>query len=104
MNDAELDEKEKLNFEIEFHKRYALSLACIVFALVGVGFGIQNNRRSGKSSGFVLAVGFIVLYWITYIAFEGLARNQTLPVQMASWLSNILFAVLALFQLRKKLE
>ena len=104
MNDAGLDQKEKLNFEIEFHKRYALSLACIVFALVGVGFGIQNNRRSGKSSGFVLAVGFIVLYWITYIAFESFARNQTLPVQMASWLSNILFAVLALFQLRKKLE
>lgn len=104
MNSPELSDEDKKTFSIEYHKRSALSFACFIFALVGVAFGIQNDRRGGKSSGFILAVGFIILYWILYLAFEGAARNGRIPVVVAAWSTNIIFFILAILNLRKKLN
>ena len=103
INDIELSNENQKTFLIEFHKRSALSFACFVFALVGVAFGIQTDRRSGKSSGFILSVGFIILYWIIYLAFEGLARNNNLPTVIAVWSTNFIFLIFAFMNLRKKL-
>lgn len=99
----ETDPKDRAGYEVEFHKRFALAAACLIFSLIGVGFGIQNNRRSGKSSGFVVAVGFIVFYFVLYIAFEGLSRNQQIPTYLGPWITNAIFFVLAVLQIRKKL-
>lgn len=103
MDDQTLPKDDKKIFTIEYHKRLALSFACFIFALIGVAFGIQTNRRSGKSSGFVLSVGFIILYWVFYLGFEGLARNGTLPVVVATWGTNFIFLIFASMNLRKKL-
>lgn len=100
----ETEPQDKLNYTLELHKRFALATACFVFGLIGVGFGIQTNRRSGKSSGFVVAVGFIVLYWVVYIGCEGLSRSGRLPPSLGSWIANVLFFVLAAAQLRKKVS
>ena len=103
LNDPDINQGDKVSFAVEFHKRFALAAACLIFGLVGVGFGVQSERRSGKSSGFVISVGFIVGYFILYIAFEGLSRNQTLPAFAGPWLANFIFIFLAVQQIRKKL-
>lgn len=95
--------QDRVKFELEYHKRPALSFACVVFALVGVAFGIQTNRRSGKSSGFVQAVGFIILYWVFYLAFESAGRKGTIPPVIACWLTNVIFTIFSAYTLRKKL-
>lgn len=104
MADDKVSDKDKQTYSIEYHKRSALSFACFVFALIGVAFGIQNDRRGAKSSGFVLSVGFIILYWVLYLGFEGLARNGRLPIVLATWSSNIIFMIFAFMNLRKKLN
>lgn len=91
---------QKLDFNIEFHKRTALSIACLIFALVGVAFGLVSNRRSGKSSGFILSVGFIILYWVVYLAFESTVRSQQLQPWIGIWLPNIIFASFGIYQLK----
>ncbi len=91
----------KKDYRIEYHKRSALAAACLVFSIVGVAFGIGNNRRSGKSSGFILSVGFIILYWLVYLTFEGLVRSNTMTVALGIWFSNIIFLGLGLFYLKK---
>lgn len=105
LNRAEADPKvtkEQLtDYHLEFHKRTALAAACLVFALLGVAFGISTDRRSGKSSGFVLAVGFIILYWIVYLSFEGMVRSGQLTPMIGLWIPNALFLLLGLFNLRK---
>ena len=53
---TEITAELKQDYKIEYHKRSALAAACLVFSIVGVAFGISNNRRSGKSSGFILSV------------------------------------------------
>lgn len=103
MNSTTSPTQDSKIFTLEFHKRAALSFACFIFALIGAAFGIQNDRRGAKSSGFILSVGFIIFYWILYLSFEGMARNDRLPASIAPWMTNLIFAVIALLQLRKKL-
>lgn len=91
----------KKDYTIEFHKRSALAVACLVFALIGVAFGIVINRRNAKSSGFILSVGFIILYWIIYLSFEGMVRSGKLPIGFGIWATNLLFLILAGIQIRK---
>ncbi|MES2803434.1 MAG: LPS export ABC transporter permease LptF [Bdellovibrionota bacterium] len=104
LKDANLKESDKVGFAVEFHKRFALAAACLIFALVGVGYGVINDRRSGKSSGFVVSVAFIVGYFIIYVAFEGLSRSQKLPPYMGPWLANFIFAIVSAKQIHKKLS
>lgn len=103
MKDPEIKPADKIGFEVEFHKRFALAAACLIFGLVGVGYGVVNERRSGKNSGFVVSVGFIVGYFVIYIAFEGLSRSGKLPPYLGPWLANVLFAAVSIRQIQKKL-
>lgn len=99
--DASITSGERQDYDIEFHKRGALSVACMVFCLLGLAFGIVTNRRSGKSSGFIFSIGFIVLYWIVYLSFESLVRSYHLTTWVGLWLPNAMFATLGIYQLKK---
>jgi lipopolysaccharide export system permease protein len=94
---------EKNTYNLEYHKRSALSFACLIFGLVGVAFGIQLHGRSGKASGFITAVGFIILYWIIYLSFESTARSGHLSPWISAWGTNIVFLIFTIYNLRKKL-
>lgn len=96
----DLKDDERRNMRIEYHKRIAISLACMIFGLLGVGLGTQTNRRSQKSSGFILSLGVVIFYWILYISFEGAARNGQLPVPVAIWAPNALFTLFTLKRLK----
>lgn len=100
-NNPVVSAEQRKDYEIEYHKRWALSAACMVFCLLGLGFGIVTNRRSGKSSGFILSVGFIILYWVVYLSFESLVRSNQINASIGLWLPNILFFLFGLYRLRK---
>lgn len=95
-----VDEERRL-YETEFHKRWAISILCLVFALIGVGLGTTTNRRAAKAGGMILCIGLIIVYWILYVAAEGAARSGTLPVIMAIWLPNFIFGVIGIESLRR---
>lgn len=92
---------DQLNYNIEYHKRSALAVACLVFCIIGMAFGIVTNRRSGKSSGFILSVGFIILYWVVYIGFESMTRSQVMPPWLGIWIPNAGLTLFGLYHLRK---
>lgn len=91
LRDPTLPDKRRIRFEIEYHRRWALSVACLLFGLIGVGMGIRPNKRSGKSNGFVLSIGLIVGYWILYVTGESLAKKAVIPTGMAIWMANLVF-------------
>lgn len=101
INDPASTEEEIRTVQIEYHKRIAISLACVIFGLLGVGLGTQPNRRDQKSSGFVTSLGVVIVYWVLYISFEGIARNGQLPPPVAIWIPNILFLAFAIRKLRQ---
>lgn len=98
---APLEPKMKTRYQIEVHRRWALSFACVLFAFVGVGLGTTTNRRLARASGMVLCLIVIVAYWALYISAEGLARNQILPAGVAIWGVNVIVAYFAWWAMRR---
>jgi lipopolysaccharide export system permease protein len=96
-----IKDKDRVELETEFHKRNAISFACILFGLIGVGIGTVTNRRSVKSGGTVVCLALIITYYILYVVSEGAARKGDLPPFFAMWLTNALFSIAAFFSLRR---
>ncbi|HEV2444701.1 MAG TPA: LptF/LptG family permease [Candidatus Sulfopaludibacter sp.] len=79
--------------QVELHKRYALPVACIVLAMVGIPLGIAT-RKGGKSAGYVIALflGFFC-YYLSLVSLISVARARTIPIPMAVWLPDAAFFV-----------
>jgi LPS export ABC transporter permease LptF len=80
---------------IELHQRFALPFACVLLALVGVPLG-ASSRKAGKSGAFVITVFLAFLYYTGWISGIKLAQQGALPVWLALWLPNLVFAVIGL--------
>src|SRR5881296_513664 len=87
------------------HERFALPVACLVFAILGVPLGIMN-RRGGKASGFSLSIGISIVYWILYIAGQNLVSEGRLSPYLGLWVGNAVLGVLGivLLVLRERSE
>ena len=87
------------------HERFALPIACLVFALLGVPLGIIN-RRGGKASGFSLSLAIAVLYWILLSTGENLVSQGKLSPYVGLWTGNVVLGLLGLtlFVLRERSE
>lgn len=81
---------------IEVHKKFALPFACLMFALLALPLG-THTRKGGKSSGFTLSIGIILLYYILITAGENLAVEGKISPWVGMWGANILFGVVAIF-------
>ena len=99
-HDKTLDHDNVIQARIELHQRLALPPACFLLALIGIPLGI-SSRKGGKSGAFVLTVALAFVYWIGLIAANGLAKQQKLPVGVAMWIPNAVFAVVGLFLLTR---
>ena len=75
---------------IEFHRRLALPSACLVLALVGIPLGL-SAKKGGKSSGFVLTIVLVFVYYSLSLVGVSLAKEGRLPVPLGTWLADILF-------------
>jgi LPS export ABC transporter permease LptG/LPS export ABC transporter permease LptF len=90
--DKKLDHDNVIQARIELHQRLALPPACFLLALIGIPLGI-SSRKGGKSGAFVITVALAFVYWIGLIAANGLAKQQKLPVGIAMWIPNTIFAL-----------
>ncbi len=97
----DLDVKQQRKLEIEYHRRWSLSAACMIFALLGVGLGTVTNRRASRGGGFVICLGLLVTYWICYVSAEGFARSGYVPAALGLWTVNALFFAFAMHSLKK---
>ena len=98
-NNRHNDEKFRREVSIELHKRFALPFACIVFAMIGVPLGIQN-QRSGRAGGFSAGIIILMLYYMVMSAGKTIAEKEILPPSLAVWLPNALFIAIGIHLLR----
>lgn len=96
-----LSEDQILTLKAEFHKRWAISVVCIVFGLLGVGLGTNTNRRDQKAGGMILCLVVVVSYWVLYVTCEGLARSGKVPAAIAIWIPNVLFTAATYWSLKR---
>ena len=80
---------------VEVQKKFALSVACIVFILFGPPIALRFPRGG---VGATLGVSLVVfgLYYICLMAGETLADDGKLPPVVAMWAANVIFTVLGL--------
>ena len=77
---------------IEFHRRFALPTACLVLAMVGIPLGLFS-KKGGKSSGFVLSILLVFLYYSLSLIGVSLARQGRLSPAAGVWLADFLFLI-----------
>ncbi len=84
------------SYQIEYHKKFTLSLACIVFLLIGAPLG-AIIRKGGLGTPAVISVLFFVVYYIISISFEKLARENHIDIFTGMWAAFILLFPIGIF-------
>lgn len=92
--------KNIVQYEVEYHKRIASSFASFILTIIGVSLSARK-RKGGM--GMYLGIGLALSF--TYIMLQTIsatfAINSGVPAQLAAWIPNILFAIVALFCYRQ---
>jgi lipopolysaccharide export system permease protein len=87
-------------YDVEYHKKIAIPVACLVFVVIGASLGVRT-RRSGY--GFAMGVSLLVftVYYIFLIGGEDLSDRLIMPPWFAMWAPNILFTALGVLLFRR---
>ncbi|GAB6082155.1 LPS export ABC transporter permease LptF [Desulfuromonas carbonis] len=93
------DAADRAGFSIELQRRMILPLAPLLFALIGVPLGVQSNR-SGRSSGFALALIVFLLYYMFLSLAQTLVEEKNFPVILTMWSPSVLFFAASIYLLR----
>jgi lipopolysaccharide export system permease protein len=72
---------------VEFHKKFAIPFACIVFALLGVPMAVTSSR-SGKGVSVSLAIAVYLVYYLFLMGGEKFADRGKLDPFLAMWSAN----------------
>src|ERR1700690_2417565 len=75
---------------IEYHRRLALPTACLVLAMVGIPLGLSSKKR-GQSSGFVLTILLVFLYYSISLIGVSFAKQGHLSPAAGVWLADFMF-------------
>jgi lipopolysaccharide export system permease protein len=81
---------------IEWHRKLTLSIACLIFFLIGAPLG-SIIRKGGLGTPVVVSTLFFIFYHIISLAGEKYARAGILPVWLGMWGSSILLLPLGIF-------
>lgn len=80
---------------IELHKRLALPIATLVFALLSPPLAV-TARKSGRSAGFVMAIVAVLVYYNLFLIGLRLGSVGEVPPTLGVWLANLCLGVAAL--------
>ncbi len=89
------------SYWVEVHKRFAFPVACLVFGLLALPLGISTTRHT-KTTGFVLAILVIAVYYQFIENGEKFAEEGAIPAWLGMWSANLVLAPVALFLLWSK--
>ena len=91
-----LSGEEHLRATVEFHKRFAASLACVAFALIAVPLGITAHRKE-TSVGFALSLIIAFTYFFFIIMADTFRGDPWAHPTFLIWVPNVLFITLGSF-------
>jgi len=89
-----------VQYEVEFHKRIAMSFASFILTIIGAS--LSSRKRKG-GMGLYLGIGLALSF--AYILLQTIsstfAINAGLPAMLAAWIPNILYVFIAYFCYRQ---
>jgi lipopolysaccharide export system permease protein len=94
--DKKLQDDNFIKFQVEWHRKFTLSFACILLFLIGAPLG-AIIRKGGIGMPLVIAVAFFVVFHITSVTGEKLAKSGSLPAWMGMWMATAMLLPIAFF-------
>jgi lipopolysaccharide export system permease protein len=73
---------------IEWHRKFALSFACITLFFIGAPLG-AIIRKGGLGMPTIVSIIMFIIFYVIYIAGEKSAKEGAIPVWLGMWLPNI---------------
>jgi lipopolysaccharide export system permease protein len=95
---SELNHKMKYikRHEIEWHRKFTLSFACLLLFFIGAPLG-AIIRKGGLGMPVVVSVLFFVIYYVITISGEKSAKIGEWPSWLGMWISAIVLLPIGLF-------
>ncbi|MEA2107291.1 MAG: LptF/LptG family permease, partial [Bacteroidota bacterium] len=73
--------------QIEWHRKFTLSFACLVFFFIGAPFG-AIIRKGGFGTPVVASILLFILYYMLSISGEKFVRQGVMPAYVGMWISS----------------
>ena len=95
--------KDYISYSIEIHKKFALPFVCLIFGILGLPLG-ASTRKGGRTSGFTISLGIILVYYVLITTGEEMAINGKLSPLLGIWGPNILLLLIGFYLFLKSLK
>ena len=95
--------KDVLNNKIEWHRKFSLSLACLVLFFIGAPLG-SIIRKGGLGMPLVVAIVFFLLFHLLNMFGEKFVKDEILSPIMGMWLSILILAPLGALRTYKAIH
>ena len=86
--------KDYARFEVEWHKKFAISAACLVFGLLGLALSL-GSRKEARSAAFGLSIVVIFVYYVIIRMGEQAGDTGLMPPLLAMWGANLVLGAMA---------
>jgi lipopolysaccharide export system permease protein len=82
--------------EIELHRKFTLSMACMIFLFIGAPLG-AIIRKGGLGLPTVISTLLFILYYIISLTGEKFVRESILSAYQGMWLSSFVLIIAGIF-------
>jgi LPS export ABC transporter permease LptF/LPS export ABC transporter permease LptG len=85
-------------YAVEWHKKFAIAAACLVFGLLGLALSL-GSKKEARSAAFALSIGVIFIYYVLIRLGEQAGDTGQMRPWLAMWGANIVLGTLAVLLL-----
>ena len=82
--------------KVEYLKKFAGALACLILFLIGAPLGSFVTKKTGLGAAAIVAVLFFVLYWVVDITGTKLAKDGAATAMTGAFISTVVLLPLGL--------
>jgi lipopolysaccharide export system permease protein len=95
--------KERIVFEVQWHKIIANSVMCIAMFLIGAPLG-AIIKRGGLGVPFLISIIFFIIYYVLNMQGEKMAKQELVSPMVGMWASDFILLIIGLIFLRQARE
>ncbi|HEX9190427.1 MAG TPA: LptF/LptG family permease [Vicinamibacteria bacterium] len=81
-------------FSVEWHKKFAIPAACLVFGLLGLALSL-GSKKEARSSAFALSIAVIFVYYVLIRLGEQAGDTGMISPWLSMWAANLVLGALA---------
>jgi LPS export ABC transporter permease LptF/LPS export ABC transporter permease LptG len=81
-------------FAVEWHKKFAIPAACLVFGLLGLALSL-GSKKEARSSAFALSIAVIFVYYVLIRLGEQAGDTGMMSPWLSMWGANVVLGALA---------